>query len=359
MDNWGRGGIAGLYPQVGQLLLEPRLRELARVRHARACADPPLSAAIVQPTPAVGSFDRAGPAHTVKAMWMKRLLAFAALVVVMAAVVVVVHGRGGSERDAAASAASATSARTPEARRAKPKPTPPAGEVRGAAARRMAVPILMYHVISKAPVGVPNAQLWVDRHVFADELRALRAAKFQAVTLQQVYDAWKHGGPLPKHPIVVSFDDGYLSHYTHAKPVLRALGWPGVLNLHVDVIGPGGLTSKQIRSLIAAGWEVDSHTLTHPDLTTLDDRALKRELVDSRRELRKRFGVRADFLAYPAGRYDARVEAAARAAGYKAATTVDEGMARGRDDLFALKRVRVNGSDTAETLLARLNSSRG
>jgi peptidoglycan/xylan/chitin deacetylase (PgdA/CDA1 family) len=185
-------------------------------------------------------------------------------------------------------------------------------------------------------------------------MRALRAAKFQAVTLQQVYDAWKHGGPLPKHPIVVSFDDGYLSHYTHAKPVLRALGWPGVLNLQLDVIGPGGLTSKQVRSLIAAGWEVDSHTLTHPDLTTLDDASLKRELVDSRRELRKRFGVRADFLAYPAGRYDTRVEAATLAAGYKAATTVDEGVARGRDDLFALKRVRVDASDTGASLLARL-----
>ena len=107
---------------------------------------------------------------------------------------------------------------------------------------------------------------------------------------------------------MVSFDDGYLSHYTHAKPVLRALGWPGVLNLELKAIGPGGLTEHQIRSLMKAGWEVDSHTLTHPDLTTLDDAALEHELVESRRELRKRFGVKADFFAYPAGKYDERVE---------------------------------------------------
>ena len=66
------------------------------------------------------------------------------------------------------------------------------------------------------------------------------------------------------------------------------------------------------------------------------------------------FGVKADFFAYPAGRYDDRVEAATKAAGYKAAVTVDEGIARGRDDPFALKRVRVNASDTAVTLLAKL-----
>lgn len=91
------------------------------------------------------------------------------------------------------------------------------------------------------------------------------------------------------------------------------------------------------------GWEIDSHTLTHADLTTLDDVALRHELVESRRELRRRFGVHADFLAYPSGRYGAR-----------GATTTDEGVARGRDDAFALPRVRVNGSDTPITLLARL-----
>jgi peptidoglycan/xylan/chitin deacetylase (PgdA/CDA1 family) len=245
----------------------------------------------------------------------------------------------------------ATTPRKVKKAKAKPKP---AGEVTGSAARRMPIPILMYHVINKAPAGVPNAELWVDKDVFADEMRALHAAGYTGITLQQAWDGWKHGGPLPKKPIVLSFDDGYLSHYTHAKPVLRKLGWPGVLYLEIKSIGPGGLTEHQIRSLMKAGWEIDSHTLTHPDLTTLDDAALERELVDSRRELQERFGVKADFFAYPAGRYDDRVEAATKAAGYRAAVTVDEGIARGRDDPFALKRVRVNASDTAVTLLAKL-----
>jgi peptidoglycan/xylan/chitin deacetylase (PgdA/CDA1 family) len=283
-------------------------------------------------------------------MWLKRLLALAALFAAVAVVAIVVREPHASEPEPAAASAPSRAAAKPKPKRA----ARPVAQVSGAAARRMPVPILMYHVISKAPAGTPNAELWVDQRDFADEMKALRAAKYTAVTLAQVYNAWRHGGPLPKRPVVVSFDDGYLSHYTHARPVLRALGWPGVLNLELKSIGPGGLTEHQIRSLIRAGWEIDSHTLTHPDLTTLGDAALARELVDSRRELRTRFGVPADFIAYPAGRYDKRVEAAARAAGYKAATTVDEGVARGRDDAFALKRVRVNASDTAATLLRRL-----
>jgi peptidoglycan/xylan/chitin deacetylase (PgdA/CDA1 family) len=286
-------------------------------------------------------------------MWARRLFALGALVVAVLAVAVVIQ-RPGTSSPAASVTPTPTAARKGKK---PPKPTPVVGEISGAKARRMAVPILMYHVISAAPAGVANAELWVDKDVFADEMHALQGAGYTAITLQQAWDGWQHGGPMPRKPVVVTFDDGYLSHYTHAKPVLRKLGWPGVLYLTTKAIGPDGLTEKQIRSLMKAGWEIDSHTLTHPDLTALDDAALEHELTESRRELQRRFGVPVNFFAYPAGRNDARVRAATAAAGYSAATTVEEGLARGRDDAFALKRVRVNASDTAATLLARLEAA--
>jgi peptidoglycan/xylan/chitin deacetylase (PgdA/CDA1 family) len=284
-------------------------------------------------------------------MWTRRIVALLALVGV--AIGVVLFTRHSSAKAPVAATATPTLRSTPKAKKAK-RPKRAAGEITGAKARRMPVPILMYHVINTAPAGVPNAELWVDKDAFADEMRALHAAGYSGITLHQAWDGWKHGGPLPKKPIVISFDDGYLSQYTHAKPVLRKLGWPGVLYLEIKSIGPGGLTEHQIRSLMNAGWEIDSHTLTHPDLTALDDAALDRELVDSRADLQKRFGVKADFFAYPAGRYDDRAEAATKAAGYTAAVTTDEGVARGHDDPFALPRVRVNASDTAVTLMAKL-----
>jgi len=218
----------------------------------------------------------------------------------------------------------------------------------------MHIPILMYHVVSAPPSGTPNAELWVGQDRFASEMRALRKAGYWGITLRQAFDAWQHGGPLPKHPVVVSFDDGYLSQYTHARPVLKRLGWPGVLNLELRNLGAKGITEHQVRGLMADGWEVDSHTLTHPDLTTVSDAQLQRELAGSRRALRRRFGTRvAEFFCYPAGRYDAHVVAAVRAAGYRGATTVDEGLGE-RGEPFTLRRVRVNGSDTAASLLARL-----
>jgi peptidoglycan/xylan/chitin deacetylase (PgdA/CDA1 family) len=160
-----------------------------------------------------------------------------------------------------------------------------------------------------------------------------------------VYDYWTRGYALPPRPVVLSFDDGYLSDYTDAMPVLRRLGWPGVLNLEVANVRPGDLTAYQVRALVRAGWEVDAHTMTHPDLTTVDAARLREEVAGSRAWIRRRFGVPVDFFCYPAGKYDGRVVTAVRAAGYLAATTVNYGFASPRQGLYTLDRMRINGSD--------------
>jgi peptidoglycan/xylan/chitin deacetylase (PgdA/CDA1 family) len=210
-------------------------------------------------------------------------------------------------------------------------------------------------VVSAAPPGAAYPQLWVSPERFAGEMAALKKAGYHAITLEAAYRAWRSGGPLPSKPVVLSFDDGYLSHYTHARPVLRRYGWPGVLNLVLHNLGPKGITSHQVKTLIADGWEVDSHTLNHPDLTAIPPAQLKHELAGSRAEIRRRFGQPVDFLCYPSGRYNDTVEKAVEAAGYRAATTEDEGLGAAGDP-YALKRVRVNGTDTGASLLARLRA---
>ena len=268
----------------------------------------------------------------------------------LALAALVVGGCGGGSSSSSQPARTAATGERTSSVAAVSTPAPATGSYRGA------VPILMYHVVTAPPAGVAYSELWTPKETFRSTIDLLARSGYRGVTLDQVWKAW-HGGPgLPSRPVVVSFDDGYLSHVTHAKPVLRAAGWPGVLNLEGKNIGPGGLTRRQVRTLIGAGWEVDSHTLTHPDLRTLDDASLVRELAGSRALLRRDFGVPVSFLCYPAGRYDARVEAAARAAGYAGATTVEPGLASPSADPFALPRIRVNGTDSAETVLRNVRA---
>ena len=220
-----------------------------------------------------------------------------------------------------------------------------------------AVPILMFHVIGHVQPGTPSPSLWVSPARFRAHVRALRDGGFHGVTLRQVWDAWHHHAKLPSKPVVFSFDDGYEGQVRDALPALRQAGWPGVLNLTLKNLPDIGGT-RGAKRLIAAGWEIDSHTLTHPDLTTLPDAALRRELRQSRARITRLFGQPASFFCYPSGRYDARVIAAVRAAGYRAATTVAAGYARPAADPFALARVRVDGATAAAQLMQRLRDLR-
>ncbi len=219
------------------------------------------------------------------------------------------------------------------------------------------VPILMYHVIGTRGPLTANPGLWVTPAELTAHVRAMRHAGYHAITLQDVWNAWHRRGKLPRKPVVLSFDDGYAGHVQHALPILAAAGWPGVLNLEVNnLAGMGG--TKAVKRLIAAGWEIGAHTISHPDLTTLGPAALRAQVAGSRARLRRLLGVPVSFFCYPSGRFDATVIAAVKAAGYLAATTTQLGWASPARDPFALWRVRVDGGVSAAGLLQRLRESR-
>jgi peptidoglycan/xylan/chitin deacetylase (PgdA/CDA1 family) len=233
-----------------------------------------------------------------------------------------------------------------------PRAAPPSGP------RDRRVPILMYHLVAQAPPGSAYPGLWVSPARFTAEIGALARAGYRAITLGDVWAAWHGRGGLPPRPLVVSFDDGYASQFTHARPVLDAADWPGVLNLEVKNVGlAGGLTRVQVADLVRDGWEVDAHTMTHPDLTTVGPGALHREVAGSRAWLRRVFRIPVNFFAYPAGRFDPTVQAAVRAAGFRGAQTTDRGAASPRDDPTSLPRIRVTPEMTPAALLATVRAA--
>lgn len=231
-----------------------------------------------------------------------------------------------------------------------------AGTSAAARASRQPVPILMYHAIRTAPPGARLPALWVRPKDFADEVRALRRAGYTAVSLQRVWYAWHGDASLPRRPVVFSFDDGYESHVRVALPVLRRAGWAGVLNLALGSIDELG-GDRAVRRLIDAGWQIDAHSRTHPDLTQVSAAQLADETAGARAELHERFGVDANFFAYPGGRYDARVAAAVRQAGYLGATTVRRAFATPAAP-YTLARIQVSRGTSGAALLRRLRALR-
>ena len=223
------------------------------------------------------------------------------------------------------------------------------------------VPILVYHVINTQPAGSSaNGALYVPSDQFSSQMQALKSAGWHAVTLNQLEAYWTRGTSLGSgKPIVITFDNGYASQYTNALPILKGLGWVGVVDLQLTGLSPsdGGLTGDQIRSLIAAGWELDTQGVDHTDLTTLDPTQLSNELTVARQMMQSTYGVTPNWLSYPSGDYNPTVTAAVRAAGYTGAMTVNQGWASPQQDRFRLPRLVVTSGTTPAQLLTQIASA--
>ena len=223
------------------------------------------------------------------------------------------------------------------------------------------VPVLMYHVINPPIPSAPYPQLYVPKAEFAAQMEALKAAGWHAVTMDQLKANWTRGVPLPPgKPMVLTFDNGYVSQYSNALPVLKRLGWVGVENMQLTGLPPsqGGLSEAQVRALIKAGWELDTQGISHADLITLGHAALRYQTVTARQILRRRYGVPVNWFAYPSGHYNATVIQALKTAGFVGSETVVPGWAGPGEDRFRLPRLRVAGGTSGQQLLAQIASAR-
>lgn len=200
------------------------------------------------------------------------------------------------------------------------------------------VPIRVYHDLGTPPASEPYPGLYVSDSRFSTEMHWLDCHGYQAVTLDEVMRAWYGGGRLPARPIVITFDNGYVAQATFAPAVLSRYGWPGVLN----EITQRHLTPWRLRRLISIGWEIDSHSVNHPDLTMLSPKELHYQVGGSRRFLQRTFHIPVNSFCYPSNRYDNAVIAAVKAAGYSNALTENPGFAT-RTDRFLLDRFEIEG----------------
>jgi len=172
------------------------------------------------------------------------------------------------------------------------------------------------------------------------QMRHLLRRGYRPLTLS---DALAEGAP--RRALAVTFDDAYTSILSLGLPILERLGVPATVFVPTDSAdaaapmtwselaqwkdGEHGdelrcMSWEELRQLRDAGWEIGSHTCSHPHLTEIGAERAERELRDSRSACEERLQKHCRALAYPFGSYDATVMELAASAGYSAAVTLDE-----------------------------------
>lgn len=144
-------------------------------------------------------------------------------------------------------------------------------------------------------------------------------------------------GTFNKGMVTLSFDDNDLSFYQAALPLLKSTGIGAAQNVPTDFIGQSDkMTAAQLAEIKSAGFEIDSHSVSHPFLTTLSDAEAIHETADSRTILKSLSLTPVTTFAYPYGDYDDRIEAIVRNAGYSAGRGTIPGFNTKNTDLYAL-----------------------
>jgi peptidoglycan/xylan/chitin deacetylase (PgdA/CDA1 family) len=226
--------------------------------------------------------------------------------------------------------------------------------------------VLCYHAVSS---GWPEL-IAIDPARLQAQVERLLRRGWLATTFTEAVIA-----PPARKTLSVTFDDAFLSTCQLAAPILGRLGVPATIFVPTAFPSSGRPLSwahidrwlgtpyeselepaswEDLAALRDAGWEIGSHSASHPHLTELAPEDLDAQLRSSKAEIEHRIGERCRSIAYPYGDVDDRVAGAAKASGYEAGAAVLP--VRHGHDRLRFPRVLISSSESEA--LQRLHQRR-
>lgn len=212
------------------------------------------------------------------------------------------------------------------------------------------VPVLMYHRVCEASSAAMR-KFTVTPLEFEAQLRWLARQGYTGLTVSDyVQRSQGRGAPLPKRPVLLTFDDGFADFGAQAAPLLQAHGLPATLYVVGGLVGgtsrwlPGTDAELPLHDwdalgqLQAAGIELGGHGMTHRALDGLSEAELAQEVGAPRQLMARHLGQAPDSFCYPFGFRSERVRRAVRAAGYQNACAVRYASSHTDADVFDIAR---------------------
>jgi peptidoglycan/xylan/chitin deacetylase (PgdA/CDA1 family) len=218
------------------------------------------------------------------------------------------------------------------------------------------VPALLYHqIISKEKLDrgeiVNQERVYVAYDSsFAEQMEYLHRQGYTTIALEDLLAFQEGKRPLPSKPIILTFDDGFMSNYLYAFPILKRYGMKATIFVtpdreslnfkkyaHVDA----PLSPEQIQEMSEYGISIESHGMTHRYLTELSPHVTRWELEESRKVLESTTNKPVRFLAVPSGAYNRLVKRLAKECGYEAVFCMLKGSNNKGSDRYALRRLVV------------------
>ncbi|MBU3111036.1 polysaccharide deacetylase family protein [Clostridium lacusfryxellense] len=216
------------------------------------------------------------------------------------------------------------------------------------------IPVLMYHNLTIASKS--SNPLIIPQKTFRAHMSYLKKNGYNTISMDQLNNYLKNKASLPSKPVVITFDDGYVSNYTLAYPILKANKQKATVFMIAAYIDTNKrfLTSKQIKAMDANGIRIENHTNKHEKLATLTYANQLTTITKTKQVLEKLLGRKVNYIAYPYGSYNSNTIKAAKVAGCTLGLSTEAGLTSRADNVYSVNRIFVNVSDTTSTLARKL-----
>jgi peptidoglycan/xylan/chitin deacetylase (PgdA/CDA1 family) len=204
------------------------------------------------------------------------------------------------------------------------------------------IPVLMYH--SVLPSALKENRLVVSVNTFSRQMEFLKKHNYNVIPLEKIPDFILNKKEIPPKTIAISFDDGYKDNYLYAFPVLKKYNLFATIFLVVnDIDKPDRLNWQEIFEMKNSGLiSFGSHTISHPNLVSLNDEEKKKEIFESKRILEEKLASPIRTFSYPAGFFDQKIKELVKQAGYILAVSASKTRKANPSDVFTYKRVRIS-----------------
>ena len=174
--------------------------------------------------------------------------------------------------------------------------------------------ILMYHLISVCARPNEKNQITVSVKRFREQMELVKNSGFKVVSLKDAITLLEAGGNA-EQCMALTFDDFYAETIDNAVPMLKEFGFPASFYVITDYIGSNKIypwlepgqdypcpgTGKMAQEIASLGFEIGSHTCSHPVMSRLAPERVADELVRSRKVLEDLCGKPVDLFSYPYG----------------------------------------------------------
>lgn len=225
------------------------------------------------------------------------------------------------------------------------------------------VPALLYHrflpkdKVERGELIDPERVYVSYDTAFAEQMAYLNREGYTTISMDD-FLAFRDGErTLPPKPVILTCDDGFMSNYLYAFPILKKYGMKATIFVTPDAESDNfkkyasldsPLTHEQLREMSDYGISIESHGMTHRYLTELEPEVVRWELEESKRALERILRKPVRFLAIPSGAYNRTVRQLAKEAGYKSVFCMLKGSNNARSNRYALRRVVVARDFTLE-----------